>query len=122
MDFNKIIPFFFPKKNINFKCSNNDSISFGSVIYIYDKDIEYQYKVSGIIISDDRICIQLNKKVNGENFLTVKISIDKCDEKISSFFIKHQYKKYVNSKEIKELSKMKKNCFKFLKKNLEVSD
>ena len=122
MDFNKIIQFFFPKKNINFKCSNNDNISFGSIIYIYDKNIEYQYKVSGILISHDRICIQLNKKVNGENFLTVKISIDKCDEKISSFFIKHQYKKYVNSKEIKELSKMKKNCFKFLKKNLEVSD
>ena len=70
------------------------------------------------MISDDRICIKLNKKMNNENYSSIKLSIDKCDEQMSSFFIKHQFKKYVNSKEIKQLSKMKKNCFKFLKTNL----
>ena len=74
------------------------------------------------MISEDRICIQLNKKVNNEDFLSVKISIDKCDEETSSFFIKHEYKKYVNSNEIRQLSKKKKNCFKFLKRNLEIEN
>ncbi len=115
-DFSKIIPFFFPNKKIHLEQIND--ISFGNVIYVYDKNVKYEYKVSGILISDDRICIQLNKKMNNENYSSVKLSIDKCDEKMSSFFIKHQYKKYVNSKDIKQLSKMKKNCFKFLKNNL----
>ena len=115
-DFSKIIPFFFPNKKIHLEQIND--VYFGDVIYVYEKNVKYEYKVSGILISDDRICIKLNKKMNNENYSSIKLSIDKCDEQMSSFFIKHQFKKYVNSKDIKQLSKMKKNCFKFLKTNL----
>ena len=120
---NKIIPFFYANSN-NIYIEQLNNISFGSKLKVYDceKNIEYQYKISGILISEDRICIQLNKKVNNEDFLSVKISIDKCDEETSSFFIKHEYKKYVNSNEIRQLSKKKKNCFKFLKRNLEIEN
>ena len=122
-ELNRIIPFFYANSN-NIYIEHLNHISFGSELKVYDseKNIEYQYKVSGILISEDRICIQLNKKVNNEDFLSVKISIDKCDEETSSFFIKHQYKKYVNSYEIRQLSKKKKNCFKFLKRNLEIEN
>ena len=120
---NKIIPFFYGNPN-NIYIEHLNNISFGSILKVYEseKNIEYQYKISGVLISEDRICIQLNKKVNNEDFLSVKISIDKCDEETSSFFIKHQYKKYVNSYDIRQLSKKKKNCFKFLKKNLEIEN
>ena len=122
-ELNRIIPFFYANSN-NIYIEHLNHISFGSELKVYDseKNIEYQYKVSGILISEDRICIQLNKKVNNEDFLSVKISIDKCDEETSSFFIKHEYKKYVNSNEIRQLSKKKKNCFKFLKRNLEIEN
>ena len=122
-ELNRLIPFFYANSN-NIYIEHLNHISFGSELKVYDseKNIEYQYKVSGILISEDRICIQLNKKVNNEDFLSVKISIDKCDEETSSFFIKHQYKKYVNSYEIRQLSKKKKNCFKFLKRNLEIEN
>ena len=122
-ELNRLIPFFYANSN-NIYIEHLNHISFGSELKVYDseKNIEYQYKVSGILISEDRICIQLNKKVNNEDFLSVKISIDKCDEETSSFFIKHQYKKYVNSYEIRKIKKKKKNCFKFLKRNLEIEN
>ena len=45
--------------------------------------------------------------------------VEKLDNNVSLFFIKHHYSKYFNSREIWKLSKKKKNFLKYFKKFIE---
>lgn len=118
-EINKFISFFL-SPNLFIESFNN--FSYGSFLRVFDinKNVKFIYKFKGILISNNRICIKVDKIDEKENkILTAKLMVEKLDNNVSLFFIKHHYSKYVNSREIWELSKKKKNCLKYFKKFIE---
>ena len=118
-ELNSFISFFLcPNLSIE-SCTD---FSYGSNLRVFDinKNVIFIYKLKGIFISNNRICVKIDKiDKKGNKILTAKLMVDKLDNNVSLFCIYHLYSKYVNSQEIWKLSKKKKHCLKSIKKYFE---
>ena len=118
-EINKFISFFLSP---NLIIESSIDFSYGSILRVFDinNNVKFIYKLKGIFISNNRICVNIDKiDEKGNKILTAKLMVDKLDNNICIYFIHHFYSVYVNSQEIWKLSKKKKNCLKFFKKFME---